>query len=51
VVYIPPLQIVFKTEPLGLLDWVLVLFISSLPLWGTEIYKAVRRRRDPERSL
>jgi Ca2+-transporting ATPase len=48
VVYIPPLQIVFKTEPLGLLDWVLVLFISSLPLWGTEIYKAVRRHRTPE---
>jgi Ca2+-transporting ATPase len=43
VVYIPPLQTVFKTEPLGLFDWVLVLVISSLPLWGTEIYKALRR--------
>jgi Ca2+-transporting ATPase len=44
VVYIPPLQTVFKTEPLGLFDWVLVIAISSLPLWGTEIYKAIRRR-------
>jgi Ca2+-transporting ATPase len=43
VVYIPPLQTVFKTEPLGLLDWVLVIAISSLHLWGTEIYKAVRK--------
>ncbi len=45
VVYIPPLQTVFKTEPLGLLDWVLVIAISSLPLWGTEVYKAIRKLR------
>ncbi|MCX5645350.1 MAG: calcium-translocating P-type ATPase, SERCA-type [Phycisphaerae bacterium] len=50
VVYIPPLQTVFKTEPLGLFDWVLVLFISSLPLWGTEVYKAARRHRTPEQA-
>jgi Ca2+-transporting ATPase len=43
VVYAPPLQTIFKTEPLGLLDWVLVISISSLPLWGTEIYKALRK--------
>ncbi len=45
VVYAPPLQTVFKTEPLGLLDWVLVIVISSLPLWGTEIYKAIGKLR------
>jgi len=50
VVYLPPLQTVFKTEPLGLLDWVLVIAISSLPLWGTEIYKAVRRLRAAPRA-
>jgi Ca2+-transporting ATPase len=44
VVYTPGLQSVFNTEPLGLLDWVLVIAISSLPLWGTEIYKAIRKR-------
>ncbi|MCL5282407.1 MAG: calcium-translocating P-type ATPase, SERCA-type [Planctomycetes bacterium] len=43
VVYIPGVQSVFKTEPLGLFDWVLVIVISSLPLWGTEIYKAIRK--------
>ncbi len=45
VVYAPPLQTIFKTEPLGPFDWVLVIVISSLPLWGTEIYKAFRRLR------
>jgi len=43
VVYIPPLQTIFKTEPLSLFDWVLVVAISSLPLWGSELYKAIRR--------
>jgi Ca2+-transporting ATPase len=43
-VYAPGLQTVFKTEPLGPFDWLLVILISSLPLWGTEIYKALRRR-------
>jgi Ca2+-transporting ATPase len=45
VVYIPPARMVFKTEPLGLFDWVLVIVISSLPLWGTEAYKALRKSR------
>lgn len=39
VVYLPFLQKIFKTEPLGLFDWILVLFISSLPLWAMEIKK------------
>jgi Ca2+-transporting ATPase len=50
VVYLPGLQTVFKTEPLGLFDWVLVVVISSLPLWGTEIYKAIRRHLSPEQE-
>jgi Ca2+-transporting ATPase len=40
VVYVPFLQKVFKTEALGLLDWLLVLGISSLPLWAMEVWKA-----------
>ena len=40
VVYLPFLQVVFKTRPLGVLDWALVLFISSLPLWAMEAVKA-----------
>jgi len=39
VVYVPFLQVIFKTEALGLFDWVLVLLISSLPLVAMEIYK------------
>ncbi|MDP3791755.1 MAG: calcium-translocating P-type ATPase, SERCA-type [Candidatus Omnitrophota bacterium] len=38
-VYVPILQKVFKTEPLGLLDWTLVIVISSFPLWAMEIWK------------
>jgi len=40
VVYVPFLQQVFKTEPLGVFDWFLVVGISSLPLWAMEIIKA-----------
>jgi Ca2+-transporting ATPase len=44
VVYVPFLQTVFKTEPLGLFDWVLVFGISSLPLWAMEAWKLVRQK-------
>lgn len=40
VVYVPFFQGVFKTEALSLSDWLLVIGISSLPLWAMEIYKA-----------
>jgi Ca2+-transporting ATPase len=43
VVYIPVLQVIFKTLPLGWFDWVLVLTISSLPLWAMEIIKLINR--------
>ncbi|MBF0215917.1 MAG: calcium-translocating P-type ATPase, SERCA-type [Candidatus Omnitrophica bacterium] len=45
VVYLPFCQTVFKTEPLGVLDWIMVLLISSFPLWAMEAVKAVGRRR------
>lgn len=44
VVYSPFLQRVFKTEALGCLDWLLVMAISSLPLWGMEMIKAINRK-------
>ena len=44
VVYTPVLQTVFKTENLGLLDWILVILVSSFPLWAMEVVKLVRRR-------
>ena len=44
VVYVPFLQVVFKTEPLGMSDWFLVIGLSSLPLWAMELVKLVRKR-------
>jgi Ca2+-transporting ATPase len=45
VVYVPFLQRIFKTEPLGLFDWVMVIAISSLPLWAMEAVKFARKER------
>lgn len=44
VVYLPFAQKIFKTENLGILDWFLVLVISSFPLWAMEIWKLFRRK-------
>jgi Ca2+-transporting ATPase len=45
VVYIPFLQVVFKTEPLSWFDWCLVLIISSFPLLAMELVKLFTRLR------
>ncbi|MCK9615415.1 MAG: calcium-transporting P-type ATPase, PMR1-type [Candidatus Omnitrophica bacterium] len=45
VVYVPFLQKIFKTEPLGSFDWVLVVAISSFPLWAMEIVKIINKKR------
>ncbi len=39
VIYTPFFQKVFKTVPLGLFDWVMVIVISSFPLLAMEIVK------------
>jgi Ca2+-transporting ATPase len=44
VVYVPFCQLIFKTEPLMLFDWLMVIAISSLPLWAMEIIKAVNKK-------
>ena len=44
-VYVPSLQKVFKTVPLGLFDWLLVIGISSFPLWAVELWKIILRKR------
>jgi P-type Ca2+ transporter type 2C len=43
VVYIPALQVIFKTKPLGWSDWIMVLTISSFPLLAMEIVKLINR--------
>ncbi|MFA5272116.1 MAG: calcium-translocating P-type ATPase, SERCA-type [Candidatus Omnitrophota bacterium] len=45
VVYLPFLQKIFKTQNLGLYDWVLVVVISSFPLWAMETVKIFKRRK------
>jgi len=45
VVYAPFLQKVFKTEALGLFDWLLVITISSFPLWAMEALKLLNKKR------
>ncbi len=44
VVYTPFLQKIFKTEPLGIFDWLLVICISSFPLWAMEIVKRIQKK-------
>ncbi|MDD5669723.1 MAG: cation-translocating P-type ATPase, partial [Candidatus Omnitrophica bacterium] len=44
VVYVPFLQVVFKTQPLGIIDWCLVIIISSFPLVAMECVKAVNTK-------
>ncbi|NVM55673.1 MAG: cation-transporting P-type ATPase, partial [Candidatus Helarchaeota archaeon] len=53
VVYIPVLNPVFHTCPLGVLDWVLIIGISSSIIWVTEAYKALWKwwdRRHPSEN-
>jgi P-type Ca2+ transporter type 2C len=45
VIYIPFFQKIFKTEPLGLFDWSLVIAISSFPLWAMEAVKYVNKKK------
>ena len=42
VIYVPPLQAVFQTVPLSLLDWVYILTLTSSVLWVDEARKLLR---------
>jgi Ca2+-transporting ATPase len=52
VVSIPVLRGVFKAESLSVIDWLIVLALSSFPLWAMEVVKALRRgaSRPPSRT-
>ncbi len=45
VIYVPPLQRLFKTQPLGLHDWIAVLVASVLPLVVIDAIKVLSARR------
>ena len=49
-VYLPFSQNIFKTEPLSLFDWLLVITISSFPLWAMEILKAINKKASLKRT-
>jgi ATPase, P-type (transporting), HAD superfamily, subfamily IC len=44
VVYLPFLQKIFRTQNLTAFDWVLVVGLSSLPLWAMELVKFLNKR-------
>jgi Ca2+-transporting ATPase len=44
-VSIPKAQKIFKTEPLGTLDWFIVLLISTFPLFAMEISKYILEKK------
>ncbi|HUY00062.1 MAG TPA: cation-translocating P-type ATPase [Candidatus Deferrimicrobium sp.] len=50
VVYIPVLQPVFHTYYLGVIDWVLIIVISSSIIWVTEGYKWMWRKIDKSKE-
>jgi Ca2+-transporting ATPase len=45
VLYLPPLQRAFQTEPLSVADWIRCAVAASVVLWMSEIAKLIRRRR------
>lgn len=43
-IYISFLQPIFKTEALNLFDWVMVVVLSSFPLWIIELGKITNKK-------
>ena len=50
VLCMPPLQMIFKTVPLGATEWAAVLILALTPLVVCELTKALRRRKRGERK-
>jgi len=44
VVYVPFFQVIFKTESLRVIDWIMVVALSSLPLWAMELIKVINKK-------
>jgi len=45
VVYLPPLQGIFRTEPISIMDWILIILVASLILVNEAIIRWVDERR------
>jgi Ca2+-transporting ATPase len=44
VIYLPPLQAIFKTAALSLSDWVIIIIVSSTAFFAMELVKIFQRR-------
>jgi len=44
VVHLPFLQTIFKTQGLNFFEWLMVIGISSLPLWAMEVVKLMNKK-------
>ena len=42
--YLPPAATLFQFVPLGWVEWVLAIAVSSCVLWAGELYKYLKRR-------
>jgi Ca2+-transporting ATPase len=51
VVYVPFLQVIFKTLPLAPRDLVICLVLSTIVFWAVEIEKLILRRREAEAEV
>ena len=51
VIYVPFLDPVFHTDPLGLRDWAIVLVFALVPFAAGEIYKLARRLLDRKKAV
>lgn len=47
-IYVPFMQVVFKTEALSLRDLLVALALSTVVFWAVEVEKWVKRRRDAQ---
>ncbi len=48
VIYAPFANRILRTQPLGAVDIILVIILSSFPLWVVELVKLSRRKRTPK---
>jgi Ca2+-transporting ATPase len=51
VIYAPPLQGLFKTQPLGLRDWIAVLLAAALPMLLIDAMKVASAGRRARRHM
>jgi len=51
VLCLPPLQAVFRTVPMSIVEWAVVLALAAAPVLVCEVGKALSRRASPELSV